>query len=146
VAADYHRLGNTTEPATLLAAWNKLSESEQQRIIQIVNCNAQPDTQGSHELSACATKIQLESVKAEYGEVLSRQAWRLLHNTSAIRFGYFVMSRKSIGTRSSKWRKLGTLRAMGRKRVSASVRNPLYKAEPQPQPNQHNPSAPCSHQ
>jgi len=47
VAADYHRLGNTTEPATLLAAWNKLSESEQQRIIQIVNCNAQPDTQGS---------------------------------------------------------------------------------------------------
>jgi len=43
VAADYHRLGNTTEPATLLAAWNKLSESEQQRI-QIVNCNAQPDT------------------------------------------------------------------------------------------------------
>jgi len=43
VAADYHRLGNTTEPATLLAAWNK-PESEQQRIIQIVNCNAQPDT------------------------------------------------------------------------------------------------------
>jgi hypothetical protein len=88
VAADYHRLGNTTEPATLLAAWNKLSESEQQRIIQIVNCNAQPDTQGiANELSACATKIQLESVKAEYGEVLSRQAWRLLpqHERDQIR-------------------------------------------------------------
>jgi len=36
---------------------------------------------------ACATKIQLESVKAEYGEVLSRQAWRLLpqHERDQIR-------------------------------------------------------------
>jgi len=27
VAADYHRLGNTTEPATLLAAWNKQNQN-----------------------------------------------------------------------------------------------------------------------
>jgi len=41
----------------------------------------------ANELSACATKIQLESVKAEYGEVLSRQAWRLLpqHERDQIR-------------------------------------------------------------
>jgi len=132
VAADYHRLGNTTEPATLLAAWNKLSESEQQRIIQIVNCNAQPDTGIANELSACATKIQLESVKAEYGEVLSRQAWRLLHNErDQIRL---FCNEQEEHRDEVVQAQIGDFKGNGQEEGQRQrVRNPLYKAEPQPQ-------------
>jgi len=41
-ASDYHRLGNTIEPAVLEAAWNILPQSEQDRITGIVNSNTQP--------------------------------------------------------------------------------------------------------
>lgn len=78
-AADYHRLGNTTEPAVLEAAWNKLPESEQQRLTDIVNTNAPADPQLiADELTACGTLIQLQAVKAHHGELLIKSAWRLL--------------------------------------------------------------------
>lgn len=79
VAADYHRLGSTTEPAVLEAAWDKLPEPEKQRITQIVNNNTAPTPNAiALELSSCGSKIQLESVKAEYGELAVKAAWKLL--------------------------------------------------------------------
>lgn len=79
VAADYNRIGNTTEPAVLEAAWNKLPESEQRRITQIVNANAAPTSEAlASELAACGNKIQLQAIKNEYGELAVKQAWKLL--------------------------------------------------------------------
>lgn len=78
-AADYNRISNTTEPQVLTEAWNTLAESEQQRITQIVNTETQPSLQAiALELAACETLIQLQAVKAHYGEALIKSAWKLL--------------------------------------------------------------------
>lgn len=78
-AADYNRISNTTEPQVLTEAWNTLAESEQQRITQIVNTETQPSPQAiALELAACETLIQLQAVKAHYGETLIKSAWKLL--------------------------------------------------------------------
>lgn len=79
VAADYHKITNNTEPEVTIAAWTKLSESEQQRITQIVNGDCQPDPQAiAEQFKACDTLIQLQAVKAQYGEPLVKAAWKLL--------------------------------------------------------------------
>jgi len=75
----------------------------------------------ANELSACATKIQLESVKAEYGEVLSRQAWRLLPQHERDQIRLFCNEQEEHRDEVVQMAQIGTLRAMGRKRVSASV-------------------------
>jgi hypothetical protein len=78
-APDFHRLSNITAGEVLEAAWNKLSQSEQDRITALVNNNAQPTPeQIADELSACGTLIELQGVKNTYGDVAVKAAWRLL--------------------------------------------------------------------
>ncbi len=78
-SADYNRISNTTESTVLEAAWKQLPESEQQRIIQIVNDNTSPAPDAiASELAACSTYLELQAIKSEFGEPLVRQAWKLL--------------------------------------------------------------------
>lgn len=78
-AADYNRISNSTEPKILTQAWYTLPESETSRITQIVNTETQPSPQAiALELAACQTLIQLQAVKAHYGEALIKSAWKLL--------------------------------------------------------------------
>jgi len=77
-AADYNRIGTANTPETLTAAWNLLTELEQQRITDIVNNNAQPDPQAlADELIACGSALELKRVKSEYGDAV-KEAWKLL--------------------------------------------------------------------
>lgn len=79
VAADYNRISCFTEPEVLTQAWNRLGESEQQRITQIVNADNHLDPQViAAELLACETVIELLAVKSQYGEPLVKAAWKLL--------------------------------------------------------------------
>jgi hypothetical protein len=56
-----------------------LSEQDQQRIIDLVNANTQPDPRTiADELMACGTLIQLQATKASYGDVAVKAAWKLL--------------------------------------------------------------------
>lgn len=76
--ADYNRIGTANTPETLTSAWNLLTESEQQRITDIINNNAQPDPKTlADELMACDTALELKRVKSEYGDLV-KQAWKLL--------------------------------------------------------------------
>lgn len=78
-ASDYHQIGNTNPNEILTAAWNTLSEADQQRITNIINNDVPTNPQLiADELAASGSKIQLEAVKAHYGELLIKQAWRLL--------------------------------------------------------------------
>jgi len=77
-AADYNRIGTANSPETLTTAWNLLAESEQQRITDLLNNNAQPDPQTlADELIACESALELKRVKSEYGDLV-KQAWKLL--------------------------------------------------------------------
>jgi len=77
--ADYNRIGTANSPETLTSAWSLLTELEQQRITDIVNNNAQPDPQAlADELMACGTALELKRIKAEYGDVAVKTAWKLL--------------------------------------------------------------------
>jgi len=76
--ADYNRIGTANTPETLTAAWNLLTESEQQRLTDIINNNAQPDPKTlADELMACGTALELKRLKSEYGDLV-KQAWKLL--------------------------------------------------------------------
>jgi len=77
-AADYNRIGTANSPETLTTAWNLLAESEQQRITDLLNNNAQPDPQTlADELIAYESALELKRVKSEYGDLV-KQAWKLL--------------------------------------------------------------------
>ncbi len=77
-AADYYRVHNTTESETFKIAWSQLSNAEQNRIDSLVTDNEVDIHVVANELSACGSKIQLEAVKAEYGDVAVKIAWKLL--------------------------------------------------------------------
>lgn len=78
-AGDYYRLDSTTDPSIFQSAWSCLTESEQQRITDIVNNNTQPEPQAiADELVACGTLIELQGVKSQYGELAIKSAWKLL--------------------------------------------------------------------
>lgn len=86
VAADYQRIGNSNPAETVIAAWEQLTLIEQQRIRNIVDSDTKPTPQAiADELAACGTKSQLESVKAEYGDLLIKQSWKLLEPSERIR-------------------------------------------------------------
>lgn len=77
-AADYNRISTANSAETLTAAWNLLTESEQQRITDIVNNNAQLDPQVlADELMACGSALELKRLKSEHGDLV-KQAWKLL--------------------------------------------------------------------
>lgn len=114
-ASDYHRIGNANAPETLTAAWEHLTSEDQTRIINIVNSDTPADPQSiADELAACGTKIQLEAVKAHYGELAVKQAWKLLSSVERDRI-------KSLCDNAEKVE------------VSPVTENPtLYKVEPAP--------------
>jgi len=79
VAADFHRLNSTTELNVFQSAWSSLPMSEQERITGIVDNDTQPEPQAiANELAACGTLIALKGVKASYGDVAVKNAWKLL--------------------------------------------------------------------
>ena len=76
---DYHRIGSSNPTETVTAAWEHLTELEQQRITEIVNNDTQPEPQSiADELMACGSLIQLQAIKSNYGDVAVKAAWRLL--------------------------------------------------------------------
>lgn len=77
-AADYYRVHNTTESDVFKTAWDSLTNTEQNRIDVLILDNEVDIHLISNKLSACSSKIQLEAVKAEHGELAVRTAWKLL--------------------------------------------------------------------
>lgn len=78
-AADYHRIGNVNSPEIVTAAWEQLTTDEQQRITDLITSNVQPDPQVlANELMACGVALELKRIKAEYGDVAVKAAWKLL--------------------------------------------------------------------
>lgn len=78
-AADYHRLGTTSDEDVFKSAWNTLPADEQNRITHIINTNTQPDPQTiADEMSACGSRIELQAIKASYGDASVKSAWQLL--------------------------------------------------------------------
>lgn len=77
-ADDYYRVHNTTESDVFKTAWDSLTNTEQNRIDVLILDNEVDIHLISNKLSACSSKIQLEAVKAEYGELAVRTAWKLL--------------------------------------------------------------------
>lgn len=78
-AADYHRIGSTNSTEVLTAAWEQLTTDDQQRITDLMNSNVQPDPQVlADELMACGAALELKRIKAEYGDVAVKAAWKLL--------------------------------------------------------------------
>ena len=76
---DYHRIGSSNPTETVTAAWEHLTELEQQRITEIVNNDVQPEPQAiADELASCGNKIELEAIKSTYGELAIKAAWKLL--------------------------------------------------------------------
>ena len=71
-ASDYNRIGTANTPEILTAAWKLLTESEQQRISDILNNNAKlVDPQAlANELIACGSALELKQVKSEYGDLV----------------------------------------------------------------------------
>lgn len=80
--AEYNRIAGANTEADLIAAWNTLDFEYQSRIHQMCNEAPQPDAQVvADELSACGTRIELQAVKATYGDVAVKNAWKLLPQT-----------------------------------------------------------------
>ncbi len=78
-AADYHRIGNANSTEILSAAWGQLQVGEQQRLTELINSDAQLDPQILvDELTACGAALELKRIKAEYGEMTVKAAWKLL--------------------------------------------------------------------
>lgn len=78
-AADYHQIGSVNSTEVLTAAWEQLTTDEQERIADLINSKVQPDPQVlADELMACGTALELKWIKAEYGDVAVKAAWKLL--------------------------------------------------------------------
>ena len=78
-AADYHRIENANSTEIMTAAWEQLHIDEQQRLTELINSNAQLDPQNLvDELIACGVALELKRIKAEYGEMAVKAAWKLL--------------------------------------------------------------------
>lgn len=78
-AADFHCIGNANSTEIMTAAWEQLGADEQQRITDLVNNNAQLDPQVLvNELTACGAALEFKRIKAEYGDMAVKAAWKLL--------------------------------------------------------------------
>ncbi len=78
-AADYHRIGNANSTEIMTAAWEQLHLDEQQRLTDLINSDAQLDPRMLvDELMACGAALELKRIKAEYGEMAVKAAWKLL--------------------------------------------------------------------
>ena len=78
-AADYHRIGNANSTEIMTAAWGQLHLDEQQRLTKLINSDTQLDPQILvDELTACGVALELKRIKAEYGEIAVKAAWKLL--------------------------------------------------------------------
>lgn len=78
-AADFHCIGNANSTEIMTAAWEQLDANEQQRITDLVNNNAQLDPQVLvNELRACGVALEFKRIKAEYGDMAVKAAWKLL--------------------------------------------------------------------
>ena len=88
-AADYHTVEVSTERDVLQAAWGRLSETDQAILTIMVNTNEQPEPQVlALELAACGTLLQLQAIKANYGDVAVKGAWKLLPKDERDRLTY----------------------------------------------------------
>lgn len=78
-SGDYHQIGSVNPAEVLATAWGQLTAQEQQKITGIVNTDTPTDAKTiADELMACGTRIELKSVKGHYGELMIKQAWKLL--------------------------------------------------------------------
>lgn len=78
-AIDYSRISRANTETVVDQAWNRLSESEQQRISDIIENDVQPTPEViADELAASGSKLELEALKSNYGEIAIKAAWWLL--------------------------------------------------------------------
>ncbi len=78
-AADYHGISNANSTEIMTAAWEQLQVDDQQRLTELINSDAQLDPQILvDELMACGVALELKRIKAEYGEMAVKAAWKLL--------------------------------------------------------------------
>lgn len=76
---DYNRVVSANTSATITEAWQTLSSEEQQRITDICKDSPPPNLEAiASEIVGCHTLIELQSVKSQYGEDLTRSAWKLI--------------------------------------------------------------------
>lgn len=89
-AADFYCIGNANSTEIMTAAWEQLNANEQQRITDLVNNNAQLDPQGlANELTACGAELEFKRIKAEYGDMAVKAAWKLLLQSERDRIKIF---------------------------------------------------------
>ena len=78
-ASDYHKIGSANSIEVVSAAWEQLTTDDQQRIADLLNNNVQPDSQAlADEFMACGAALELKRIKAEYGDIAVKAAWKLL--------------------------------------------------------------------
>lgn len=74
--SDYSRILTANKPTDIEAAWASLSSEDQQRITKICNDSPPLDINAiADEITACGTYLELQAVKAQYGEGAVKQAW-----------------------------------------------------------------------
>ena len=74
--ADYNRITTANTPSDIEAAWATLTDVDRERITAICNASPPPDLNViASEIIACGTYLELQSIKAEHGESLIKQAW-----------------------------------------------------------------------
>ena len=77
--SDYLAICNANSQEVVEAAWQSLSDQEQQHIHKICDSVPQPDLNAiADEIVACGNRIQLQAVKATHGENTVRAAWKLI--------------------------------------------------------------------
>lgn len=83
---DYMLICNANSQDVVEAAWQSLSDQDQQRIRLICDSTPQPDLNAiSDEIIACGNRIQLQAVKATHGEDTVRAAWKLIPASDRLR-------------------------------------------------------------
>ena len=76
---DYAHIISANSKADVEAAWDSLIVQDQQRITNVCNSAQPPDLNViAQEIVACGSYLELQSVKAQYGEHLAKQAWHFI--------------------------------------------------------------------
>ena len=72
----YNRIVAANSSEVIAAAWSQLSPVDQDWITKICNESPEPDISAiASEITACGTYLELQAIKAEYGESIVKQAW-----------------------------------------------------------------------
>ena len=75
----YQRLEESTPKKILDNAWIQLNVERQQAIIEMIENNVQPSPKSiAEDMVSCESKEELTLLKAEFGQELSQEAWKLL--------------------------------------------------------------------